>query len=52
MVLVVVLAVRLALGAGLEDSCGFGLLGGGLFLGRLAASEAAGTDGAAERKHG
>jgi hypothetical protein len=38
----------LALGASLENPFGFGLLGGGLFLGRLAADKAAGAEGAAE----
>src|SRR4051794_10283977 len=42
------LAARLALGAGFEDGVGFGPLGGGLFLGRLAARQGSGADRAAE----
>jgi len=47
-VVFVVLTLRLALGAGLEDSLRFGLLGGSLFLRRLAAGKAAGADRSAE----
>jgi hypothetical protein len=50
--LVVLLLLLLALGARLEDSFGLGSLGGGLFLGRLAAGEAAGAEGAAEGENG
>jgi len=52
MVLMGVLLLGLALGAGLEDPFGFRLLGRGLFLRRLAAGQGSGAEGAAEGEDG